>query len=124
MGPLEAVPLGALFNRDVHGCSEMGAGLQRHRAVLFKYAFDSLGFPSCCALVGCDSCGSLSGQRGARSPAVSAAELDQVRIIVSIMGRPMLVDLMDEPGEMRAPQTEDLHKLITANGYVDPERPP
>lgn len=88
----DEVPIGRLLGMDDTG----GAGLQRHRAILFKYCCDQLAIcPS--ALVALDG----SGKMLPRDSAVN---------IVWVDGEPLLVDLFTDPGMLRT--APELHNLI------------
>jgi len=88
----DELPIGRLLGMDDAG----GAGLQRHRAVLFKYCCDQLAIcPS--ALVALESSGKLLP----REDAMNVAWVD---------GVPVTVDLVNTPGTLRT--APELHSLI------------
>lgn len=82
------LPIGLLLASPQR--STRGAGLQRHRAVLFKYICDAMSV--------CDAALLWDAHR---DTAISVALVD---------GRPVLVDLMDEPGAMQ--DATELHDVV------------
>merc|ERR1712039_312779 len=69
---------------------EFGGGLQRHRSVLFKYVCDALHICPCALLWD--------------------ARRDSAEVVAWVSGRPMTLDLMEDPGELR--DASDLHSLV------------
>lgn len=88
----EELPIGHLLgtHKGAEGALEPGAGLQRHRAVLFKYVCDTLGV--------CDSALLWDARR------------DVALNVAWAGGRPMLVDLFLEPGALE--EDFELHELL------------
>lgn len=87
------LPIGLLLGGRAacgRAAHEPGAGLQRHRAVLFKYVCDALNVCS--------------------SALVWDTKRDVVLNVAWVAGRPLLVDVTQEPGQL----TEDyeLHQLV------------
>jgi len=72
------------------GAHEPGTGLQRHRAVLFKYVCDSL--------------------RICASALVWDTRTETVLNVAWAGGRPLVVDCTEEPGQLR--EDYELHQLV------------
>uniref|UniRef100_A0A7S4URJ4 PPPDE domain-containing protein n=1 Tax=Alexandrium monilatum TaxID=311494 RepID=A0A7S4URJ4_9DINO len=81
------LPLGRLFGADVPGRSLPGAGLRRHRAVLFKYACDAL-----------DICYSalVAKSAGARE----ADARDEPLNLIWAEGQALTIDCLEDPGRL------------------------
>jgi len=106
------LPIGLLLGRHDPGADLQtpGAGLQRHRAVLFKYVCDSLSI-----------CKSALLWDAKRDTAINLAWTGGPQ------GRPVRVDITDEPGQLQ--EAFDLHHVVMQlegnhNGAIPTHSPP
>lgn len=106
--------LGTLLGRAGRGGSgegEHGCGLERHRAVLFKYLCDSLEICSSALLGG--SPGDAAGHTG-----------ECLRNIAWVSGRPLAVNCTDAPGDLTPVAGDDLSRLLERGLKALPLSPP
>lgn len=88
--PGDSLPIGLFFGREVSGRNDLGAGLQHHRALLFKYSCDRLGI--------CD-CALVDGALVAKGAGVAGAAVELWPLAL-LGGQPLTVDCLSAPGEM------------------------
>lgn len=101
MPPPADTLLGKLLSREVAGrLDRPGAGICRHRAILFKYVCDALRITECAVLTGVVAPPGAKNIESLRR----TSPVDHMWNVVRAEGTPYLMDCMFHPGELLAAQ--------------------